>query len=72
LAAEFSYCEVSYRRSPRSNSCQPLNVGIISDDVELSMEKRQLTRFLYLNEKTDTLSWSSEHMDRMIGELAIL
>ena len=47
----------------------PRNVGFISDDVDLPMEKRRLSRFLYLNEKTDPLSWSSIHMDRMIEEL---
>ena len=35
------------------------------------MEKRRLDRFLYLNEKTDPLSWSSNLMDRMIEELNI-
>ena len=35
------------------------------------MEKRRLARFLYLNEKTDPLSWSPELMDRMIEELNI-
>ncbi len=49
----------------------PLNVGIISDDAELPMEKRRLARFLYLNEKTDPLSWTSDYMDRMIEELDI-
>ncbi|MDD4876880.1 MAG: hypothetical protein PHQ86_07125 [Dehalococcoidales bacterium] len=49
----------------------PLNVGFISDDIDLSMEKRRLARFLYLNEKTDPAKWSSEHMDRMISELGI-
>ena len=47
----------------------PLNVGIKSDDRPLPMEKRRLARFLYLNEKTDTLSWTKEHMDRMIEDL---
>ena len=47
----------------------PRNVGFISDAVDLPMEKRRLSRFLYLNEKTDPLSWSSEHMDRMVEEL---
>jgi phenylacetate-coenzyme A ligase PaaK-like adenylate-forming protein len=47
----------------------PLNVGIVSDSYELPMEKRRLSRFLYLNEKTDPLSWSPEYMDRMIREL---
>ncbi len=48
----------------------PRNVGFISDDLDLPMEKRRLARFLYLNEKTDPTSWSSKLMDRMIGELA--
>jgi phenylacetate-CoA ligase len=47
----------------------PKNVGIISDEAELSMEKRRLGRLLYLNEKTDPLIWSSSFMDRMILEL---
>jgi phenylacetate-coenzyme A ligase PaaK-like adenylate-forming protein len=49
----------------------PLNVGFISDTAELPLEKRRLARFLYLNEKTDILSWSPAHMDRMISELEI-
>ena len=49
----------------------PLNVGFPSDSVELPMEKRRLARFLYLNEKTDPLSWSAGHMDRMIKELGV-
>jgi phenylacetate-coenzyme A ligase PaaK-like adenylate-forming protein len=49
----------------------PKNVGIKSDDIDLSMEQRQLERFLYLNEKTDPLSWSTNIMDRMIRELNI-
>ncbi|HXZ94660.1 MAG TPA: hypothetical protein VEG28_01960 [Dehalococcoidia bacterium] len=49
----------------------PLNVGLISDNIDLPMEKRRLARFLYLNEKTNPLSWSSTHMDRMIEELNI-
>jgi phenylacetate-coenzyme A ligase PaaK-like adenylate-forming protein len=47
----------------------PKNVGIISDERELSMEKRKLGRFLFLNEKTDPLSWSTAFMDRLISEL---
>jgi phenylacetate-coenzyme A ligase PaaK-like adenylate-forming protein len=47
----------------------PLNVGYISDDHSLPMEKRRLARFLYLNEKTNPLSWVKEHMNRMIKEL---
>jgi phenylacetate-CoA ligase len=49
----------------------PKNVGIVSDEVDLTMEKRRLARFLYLNEKTNPLSWSPELMDRMIEELNI-
>ena len=47
----------------------PRNVGVISDAVDLPMDKRRLGRFLYLNEKTDTLSWPAQHMDRMLDEL---
>ena len=49
----------------------PRNVGIISDETDLPLEKRRLARFLYLNEKTDPLSWSPALMDRMIEELSI-
>jgi phenylacetate-CoA ligase len=49
----------------------PKNVGIKSDEIELPMEKRRLDRFLYLNEKTDPLTWSNAIMDRMIKELNI-
>ena len=47
----------------------PRNVGFVSDIIDLPMEKRRLARFLYLNERTNPLSWSSTHMDRMIDEL---
>lgn len=47
----------------------PLNVGIKSDDRALSLEERRLARFLYLNERTDTLSWTKKHMGRMIEDL---
>ncbi len=49
----------------------PLNVGFISDNIDLPIDKRRLSRFLYLNEKTDPTSWTSRHMDRMIEELDI-
>jgi phenylacetate-CoA ligase len=45
------------------------NVGIISDDADLPLEKRRISHFLYLNEKTDPSKWSAELMDRMIREL---
>jgi phenylacetate-coenzyme A ligase PaaK-like adenylate-forming protein len=47
----------------------PRNVGFLSDEIELAMEKRKLSRYLYLNEKSDTLSWTAEHMDRMLKEI---
>jgi phenylacetate-CoA ligase len=47
------------------------NVGFISDTSDLPFEKRRLTRFLYLNEKTDPSQWSAAIMDRMIKELDI-
>ncbi len=49
----------------------PLSVGFASDDLDLPMEKRRLSRFLFLNEQTEPPLWSSEHMDRMIRELGI-
>lgn len=47
----------------------PINVGIISDEVDLSMESRRLARFLYLNEKTDPVAWTPVIIERMIQEL---
>jgi phenylacetate-coenzyme A ligase PaaK-like adenylate-forming protein len=54
---------------PEAILVNPRNVGVISDAADLPMEKRRLARFLYLNEKTDTVSWSTEHMERMVEEL---
>lgn len=48
----------------------PRNVGRVSDDVDLPMENRRLSRFLFLNEKTNPAKWSPRLMDRMIAELA--
>jgi phenylacetate-CoA ligase len=47
------------------------NVGFISDEVDLPLEKRRLARFLYLNEKTDPSRWTPRLMDRIIHELDI-
>lgn len=47
----------------------PLNVGFLSDHQDLPMEKRRVSRYLYLNEKSDPTSWTSAHMNRMIREL---
>lgn len=48
----------------------PLNVGFVSNDADLPMEKRRLARFLYLNEKSDPALWTPALMDRMSDELA--
>jgi phenylacetate-coenzyme A ligase PaaK-like adenylate-forming protein len=56
---------------PEAILSNPLNVGYISDSVELPMEKRRLARFLYLNERTDPILWTADYMDRMIRELEI-
>jgi phenylacetate-CoA ligase len=47
----------------------PLNVGFKSDATDLPFEKRRLGRFLYLNEKTDPLSWPQAIVERMVDEL---
>ena len=49
----------------------PKNVGILSDAVDLPMEKRRLARFLYLNEKTDPIAWPATIMDRMVDEINV-
>jgi phenylacetate-coenzyme A ligase PaaK-like adenylate-forming protein len=49
----------------------PKNVGIISDEADIPLEKRRLARFLYLNEKSDPAAWTTDLMDRMIEELNI-
>jgi len=47
----------------------PRNVGFASDNADLPMEKRRLSRFLYLNEKTDPELWTEKHIDRITEEL---
>jgi phenylacetate-CoA ligase len=54
---------------PEAILANPRNVGIVSDKVDLPLEKRRLSRFLYLNEKTDHSRWTPELMDRMIKEM---
>ena len=56
---------------PEAILANPRNVGFISDSVDLPFEKRRLSRFLYLNEKTDPTAWTPGLMDRMIKELDI-
>ncbi|MDD5338872.1 MAG: hypothetical protein PHG35_05630 [Dehalococcoidales bacterium] len=48
-----------------------LNTGPSSDAEDLPFEKRRLSRFLYLNEKTDVSRWTTALMNRMIDELDI-
>jgi phenylacetate-coenzyme A ligase PaaK-like adenylate-forming protein len=56
---------------PEAILANPRNVGFISDDGDLPMEKRRLGRFLYLNEKTEPPRWTPQIMDRMLAELEI-
>jgi phenylacetate-coenzyme A ligase PaaK-like adenylate-forming protein len=44
-------------------------VGVPCEDGYLSAEQRSLGRFLYLNERSDPVDWTPEHMDRMIAEI---
>jgi phenylacetate-coenzyme A ligase PaaK-like adenylate-forming protein len=63
--------EIATGTHPEAILANPLNVGIPSDNGDLSMEERRLSRFLYLNEKTDPARWTDKHMDRMLKELEI-
>ncbi|MDO9333855.1 MAG: hypothetical protein Q7T57_04965 [Dehalococcoidales bacterium] len=54
---------------PEAILANSLNVGFLSDEADLPMEKRRLSRFLYLNEKSNPVTWSTALMDRMIAEL---
>ncbi len=47
----------------------PRNVGFTSDNADLPLEQRRLSRFLYLNEKTDPELWTEKHIDRITEEL---
>jgi phenylacetate-CoA ligase len=55
---------------PEAILANALNVGFLSDEADLPMEKRRLSRFLYLNEKSNPVTWSPAIMDRIIAELA--
>ncbi len=48
----------------------PKNVGLLSDERDLSMKERRLSHFLYLNEKSDPLAWTAELQQRMLKELS--
>lgn len=56
---------------PEAILANPRNVGFVSDNLDLTMDSRRLSRFLYLNEKTDPVKWPPELMDRMIDELEL-
>jgi phenylacetate-CoA ligase len=47
----------------------PWCAGFPYEDGYLTMEQRTLGRFLYLSERSDPSSWSSDLMDRMVEEL---
>jgi phenylacetate-coenzyme A ligase PaaK-like adenylate-forming protein len=49
----------------------PKNVGIKSDSIDLTMQQRSFSRFLYLNEKTDFSYWNRAYLERMIEELSL-
>jgi hypothetical protein len=54
---------------PEAILANPLNVGVVSNDVDLPMEKRLLARFLYLNEKADPtkLTMAAEPMAKKMA-----
>jgi phenylacetate-CoA ligase len=54
---------------PEAILANPRNVGFISDDGDLPLEKRRLGRFLYLNEKSEPPRWTPRIMERMVREL---
>ncbi len=60
---------ISYNGHREAILANPRNTGIVSDELDLPMDKRRLARFLYLNEKTDPTTWSWELMNRMVKEL---
>ena len=47
----------------------PWCAGFSCEDAYLTMEQRTLGRFLYLSERFNPSSWSSDLMDRMVEEL---
>jgi phenylacetate-CoA ligase len=57
----------SHREAILANA---LNVGIVSDEIDLPPDRRRLARFLYLNEKSNPAMWSAALMDRIIDEIA--
>ena len=46
---------------PEAILVNPLNVGIVSDTVDLPLEQRRLARFLYLSERTSYSAWKLIH-----------
>ena len=50
----------------------PICTGVISRSGQLiSMKKRRIGRFLYLNEIVNPADWTVEQLDRMVDELAL-
>lgn len=56
-------------RHPEAILANPISVGFRSDDHPLSFADRRSDRFLFLNEKSDPLTWDAPHYERMIREL---
>ena len=49
----------------------PWCAGFPCEEAYLTMEQRTLGRFLFLSERSDPSSWSSDLMDRMVQELNV-
>ncbi len=47
----------------------PRSTGVACEDGELPMAQRTRGRFLYLTERTDAATWTTDLMDRMLREI---
>jgi phenylacetate-coenzyme A ligase PaaK-like adenylate-forming protein len=54
---------------PEAILTSPWCTGFPCEDEYLAMHQRTLGRFLYLSERSDPSTWSTELMDRMVAEL---
>jgi phenylacetate-CoA ligase len=54
---------------PEAILANPISVGFRNDESPLSFSDRRSDRFLFLNEKSDPLTWDAAHYERMIREL---
>lgn len=60
---------LEYGKSREAILTSPHNTGFLSNEMNLSKEKRKLERFLYLNEKSSPALWDDDLMERMRQEL---